>query len=292
MLFVEADNALGSRLGDVDDGLAVAAVLASGLRPVLGSVFGNTTEPEADRNNRALAAVLGRPVRHVRGSTQAGERDAEAVDLLCASRGATILALGPLTTLAAALGRQPDLAAQRVVVVGGDLTSRGRWPPLWPHEFNLSLDRAAAVTVFTSTLPLTVVPLDVGRRLLVPRRWLEALPGRAGAHLAAHAKRRLARNRRWLRIDALRGYDLLAAAAVFCPAAVETVSAPLSLHPRGFLRRGRGRSLEVVVDFDGRRILADVAAALAQAERDSCAPSTTSGTDAAGQVASRNVFGA
>jgi len=267
--FVEADNALGSPRGDVDDGLALAALFGScEAELVVGSTFGNTTEAEADRNNRALAAVCGARVQHVRGSAGPGRVDAEAVAWLCASgHDARVLMLGPLTTLAAALARAPGLAFDEVVIVGGDLASRGRLPPVWPHEFNFWLDRPAAAAVFASRLPLTLVPLDVGRRLLVPSASIAAWPGTAGAHVRRHVERRLRRNRRWLRRDALRGYDLLAAAACCLPAAVERRRLRVAFRPRGYLRAGTGPEVDVVTDFDGAAIGRWLVEAFAAIER-------------------------
>lgn len=46
-----------------------------------------------------------------------------------------IVALGPLTNVVDAT------AAAEVICVGGTLRSRGRWPPVWPHEFNFTKDR-------------------------------------------------------------------------------------------------------------------------------------------------------
>ncbi|MEO6596583.1 MAG: nucleoside hydrolase, partial [Planctomycetota bacterium] len=115
-LFVEADNAMGSARGDVDDGFALAALLQS-RTPLLaiGSVFGNTDEAAADRNNRALAAAMQVPVRHVRGCSRAGQEVAESVEFLVAQQQPlTVLALGPLTTLAAALARRPELPIARL----------------------------------------------------------------------------------------------------------------------------------------------------------------------------------
>ena len=94
--------------------------------------------------------------------------------------------------MAAALARDPSLAGRvRVALVGGNLSSRGRWPPVWPFEFNLSKDAPAARALFASGVPRAVYPLDVCRALTVGAGELLAL-GRAsplGAHLARHAWR-------------------------------------------------------------------------------------------------------
>ncbi len=252
-VFVETDNAMGSVRGDVDDGLALGALLRQ-RAPLLaiGSVFGNTSEAHADRNNRALAAAIGSSVLHVRGCSRPGQTEAPSVEFLIAQqRPFRMLALGPLTTVAAALAARPGLPITELVVVGGDTSSRGRWPPFWPYEFNLRLDRRAAVAVFASELPITVVPLDVGRRLLLSSAQLAAIPGPFGEHARQHAGRWFQRARRLRGRDAIRVYDLLAAARVLRPQALHCVGARVRMHRRGWLEFGpRGRPVRVVVDFD------------------------------------------
>jgi len=96
----------------------------------------------------------------------------------------------------AALARDPSLAERaRVSLVGGNLSSRGRWPPWWPHEFNLSQDAPAARALFASPLPRVVYPLDVCRSLTVDVAGLRRLAERSplGAYLARHSWRWLAR---------------------------------------------------------------------------------------------------
>ncbi len=186
-LFIDSDNAHGSRFGDVDDAFAIAALLRSGLRVVaIAATAGNTSEPRAHENNRALAGQTGYAGPLLRGS--------EAAGFLAAAGPLRIAALGPLTNVAAAL-RAGATQHLEVMVVGGNRASRGRWPPLWPHEFNLTKDRAAAVAVFESALPLTLFPLDVVRGLYATADDVRALGGDLGRYLALGARRWLARLR-------------------------------------------------------------------------------------------------
>jgi inosine-uridine nucleoside N-ribohydrolase len=75
---------------------------------------------------------------------------------------ATILVLGPLTNLAAALGREPDLA-QRI----GQVVVAGRPDP--QRSWNLRADRAAYEAVRTAGVPMTfVVPDERARK---PQSW-------------------------------------------------------------------------------------------------------------------------
>jgi inosine-uridine nucleoside N-ribohydrolase len=264
-LVIDSDNALGSRAGDVDDGFAIASLLRSGLEvAAIASVAGNTSERSAGRNNRALGALCGYRGRYLDGALARhdGERIDEAWDLWSGARGpVTVLALGPLTNLAAVLeaavlkggaGARPAIA--EVVLVGGNARSRGRCPPWWPHEFNLTRDRRAAQAVLGSALPLTIVPLDQGRRLRAGRRELAGLAGELGSYLRRHA-------RRWLRRAWLTGrrsfalYDLLAAACVVDADCVTFEESRVEAHANLRLGFGAGaRPVRVVRDFDAEGI--------------------------------------
>jgi len=254
-VFVELDNAMGSTRGDVDDGFALGALLQH-RAPLLGigSVFGNTDEAAADRNNRALTAAMQVELPHLRGCRRAGERAAETVEFLVAQQQPfRLLALGPLTTVAAVLARRPDAPIAELVIVGGDAASRGRWPPLWPYEFNLRLDRRAAVEVFASKVPITLAPIDAGRRLLLPRAALATLPGAFGVHARQHAPRWFDRARWLLRSGGIRLYDLLAAARILRPQSLRCRDRAVRMHRRGWLEfdpTGPGRIARVVDDFD------------------------------------------
>lgn len=202
-LLIDSDNALGSKFGDVDDAFAIAALLRSDCRvAALASAAGNTSERRAFDNNRALAIRAGFEGPLLRA--------AEVVPFLVQAPPLRIVALGPLTNIAAALAAGATQHSE-AIFVGGNRSSRGRWPPLWPHEFNLTHDRDAARTVFASNLPLTIFPLDVARRMFVTAADLGALTGPLGRFLAHGA-------RRWLfRLRLLKGtgrfpiYDLPAA---------------------------------------------------------------------------------
>jgi inosine-uridine nucleoside N-ribohydrolase len=109
--------------------------------------------------------------------------------------------------------------------------------------------------VLASDLRLTLVPLDVARRLQVGSAELAELAGPVGAHLRAGSGRWL-RRARWLHGRAsFPLFDLLAAAAVLDPDAVERVPVRARVHGNLWLElaprddRG-GRAMEVVRAFD------------------------------------------
>ncbi|MFO7920316.1 MAG: nucleoside hydrolase [Nioella sp.] len=99
----------------------------------------------------------------------------------------TLCPLGPLTNIATALQKAPDIAprVQEIVLMGGAYFEVGNITPA--AEFNIYVDPEAAETVFKSGIPLTVMPLDVTHKALVtpPRneafRALGTHPGRVVA---------------------------------------------------------------------------------------------------------------
>lgn len=91
-----------------------------------------------------------------------------AVELLKAEidRGhgqVVIVAIGPLTNVAALLGRYPGEAKKirRIVLMGGSI-AHGYYPNSGPTaEYNIAADAKASQVVFTSGVPITMAPLDV-----------------------------------------------------------------------------------------------------------------------------------
>jgi purine nucleosidase/pyrimidine-specific ribonucleoside hydrolase len=89
------------------------------------------------------------------------EREAEG--------GLHLLCLGPLTNLARLLAQAPGAARRLggVIAMGGAVDERGNVGPR--AEFNLAVDPEAAAAVLAAGLPLTLVPLDVTRRVRAGR---------------------------------------------------------------------------------------------------------------------------
>jgi len=77
----------------------------------------------------------------------------------------TVVPTGPLTNVAAALERDPDLAGaiRNIVLMGGSYT-RGNQTP--SAEFNILADPEAAAAVFDSGLDVTMIGLDVTHQAL------------------------------------------------------------------------------------------------------------------------------
>lgn len=85
-----------------------------------------------------------------------------------ASGPVTLVTLGPLTNLAAALERDEELARRRIarhIGMFGSLSERGN-PGRWA-DFNAWSDPEAASMVVRSKLPTEMVGLDVTRRMII-----------------------------------------------------------------------------------------------------------------------------
>ncbi len=100
----------------------------------------------------------------------------------------TLCALGPLTDIAMALVKAPDIAARigELVIMGGAAFEIGNVTPA--AEFNIHVDPHAAAIVLESGVPITMIPLDVTHQVLsTPPRLaaLRALPNRCGPAVAA-----------------------------------------------------------------------------------------------------------
>lgn len=167
----------------------------------LTTVGGNASLADTTRNALALLAAAGRPDIPVwRGADRAldggftyayefhGEqgmgvklapaaaaiRPGPAADAIIAAARArpgelSVLALGPLTNVAAALRQHPGLAGEvaEILVMGGALEAPGN---VTAHaEFNIYNDPAAAAIVFGSGAKVSMVGLDVTTMVAIAR---------------------------------------------------------------------------------------------------------------------------
>ena len=206
-----------------DDAVALLTALASPELEVLGitAVAGNVPLALTALNARKVVELSGRgdvPVfagcdaplarplvtaEHVHGRTGLDGTDlpdpalplapGHAVDFIIdtlrrePSGSVTLVPLGPLTNIATALRRAPDIAARigRVVLMGGAYFEVGNITPA--AEFNIFVDPEAAAEVFAAGLDLVVLPLDVTHKALTSADWiagLRAMPNRAGPAVA------------------------------------------------------------------------------------------------------------
>ncbi|MBY6119468.1 nucleoside hydrolase [Mameliella alba] len=187
-----------------DDAVAILLALASPAElEVLGitAVAGNVPLELTARNARMVCELAGKPetpvfagcdrplahdlvtAEHVHGKTGLDGpdlpeptmplQDGDAVDFIIDTlrtqpeKTVTLCPLGPLTNIAAALQRAPDIATriQEIVLMGGAYFEVGNITPA--AEFNIYVDPEAAEIVFKCGAPITVMPLDVTHKALV-----------------------------------------------------------------------------------------------------------------------------
>ena len=194
-----------------------------------------------------------------------------ALDVLDASvdAGATVLGIGPATTLALAERRSPGLLADaHVVLMGGWLAPPAEGLPPWSaaDDWNVTCDVVGATEVRRAAGRLTVVPLAATAQVHLRGRDLPRLraAGPLGALMAGQAiayrddegKTALALAHRGLPDDLANfHHDPLAAAVAAGWDGVSTVRRRLRTapdDPHGRLEEAPGgREVDLVVDVDG-----------------------------------------
>ena len=209
----------------LDDAVAILLALAASEElEILGlvAVAGNLPLTQTERNARRVCELAGRldvpvyagsarPILRPLATAERVHRETDrdrlllpdptmalqpqhGVDFLVERLGAseakaiTFCALGPLTNIALALAKAPEVAGKirELVVMGGACFELGNVTPA--AEFNMNVDPHAAAIVFDSGIPITMIPLDLTHQLATtePRlASLHALPNRCGAAIVA-----------------------------------------------------------------------------------------------------------
>lgn len=194
-----------------DDAVAILLALASPEDiEVLGitAVAGNVPLALTQLNARKVCELAGRPdirvfagcdrplgrdlvtAEHVHGKTgldgpvlpdpQMPLQDQHGVDFIIDTLRAepagsvTLCPLGPLTNIAMAFEKAPDIVTRvrEIVLMGGAYFAVGNITPT--AEFNIYVDPQAARIVFRSGVQIVVMPLDVTHQALVTRPRNEA----------------------------------------------------------------------------------------------------------------------
>lgn len=153
----------------------------------------------------------------------------------------TVVCMGPLTVLARAFEMYPDLppTVKRLVCLGGTLHEPGNAGPV--SEFHFYCDPLAARTVVRSRAPLTLIPLDVMRKVLFSPRDLLGLPGdssRACGFLRQIVPFGIAATSNLYGIEGFHLKDVLGVVAVALPGAIHTKHMNVDVETRGELTRG------------------------------------------------------
>ncbi|MGQ3293794.1 MAG: nucleoside hydrolase [Shinella sp.] len=185
-----------------DDAAAIMLALGSPELDNLGitTVAGNVPLALTSRNARIILEFCARPdvkvfagadkpiarplitAEHVHGKTgldgpelhdpQMPLQDQHAVDFIIETLKrepagtVTLCTLGPLTNIATALEKAPEIAGRvrELVMMGGGFFEGGNITPA--AEFNIYVDPEAAAAVFKSGIPIVMMPLDVTHKVL------------------------------------------------------------------------------------------------------------------------------
>jgi inosine-uridine nucleoside N-ribohydrolase len=249
-LWIDTDAACGAGPKvDPDDCFALALLAhAKDIRIVgISTVFGNSDLATVEATTGELLTALsasgsqfgGGPHKGAavaqgqQGSRQATPAKEALRDALANGPPMTILALGPLTNIAAALQDRPDLRkniARIVAVMGrrpghifhpaegeGAHSFFGHGPVF--RDFNYAKDVDAARSILAMHLPLTLIPYDAARSIMIGEADLKRLAQ------SSHALQWIAnRSQGWLDFwrqeinkEGFYPFDLLAAAHVLRP---------------------------------------------------------------------------
>ena len=192
----------------IDDAIAIILALEYSNFEILGitTVFGNATAEQATANalkivelsgekipvfkgaERPLVIPLSNPPDFVHGTDGLGNTNQTESGLRVQSASAaefivetintypgeiTVLAIGRLTNLATALALDPGITARvkDVILMGGALHVPGNVTPV--AEANISGDPHAADLVFRASWPVTMIGLDVTKKLIMDDKILE-----------------------------------------------------------------------------------------------------------------------
>ncbi|PLS79448.1 MAG: nucleoside hydrolase [Chloroflexi bacterium] len=163
------DQGVRNALGVLETVRSAVPVVPGVALPLIRPPF---TAPETHGNSGLGNAQLPPP-------TTPPAQD-HAVDLLVreimtAREPVTLVAVGPLTNVALAIRRQPQIVERvhQVIVMGGAIDVPGNTTPL--AEFNVYVDPHAAHIVLHSGLPLTLLPWDITSQVLLTQAHVDAL---------------------------------------------------------------------------------------------------------------------
>ena len=153
----------------------------------------------------------------------------------------TLVALGPLTNIAAAFRRDPMLPAQlgRLVIMGGAVRVPGDVTPA--AQFNIYSDPEAAREVFRSATTKTLIPLDVTAQIVMAFDLLNSLPEdhtRAGQVLHKILPFAFRSYRERLGVEGIYLHDAVALTAVTNPELFEMQEMAADVETSGELTRG------------------------------------------------------
>ena len=180
----------------------------------------------------------------------------------------TVICMGPLTVMARAIDLSPELPSmlKRIVVVGGAMNEPGNAGPV--SEFHFYCDPKAARQVIRCKAPVTLIPLDIMRKVLYAPT--DLLGGASELSPMFHFLRQIvpfgiAATSNLYGIEGFHLKDVLGVVAVALPAAIHTRHMYVDVETYGELTRGMSvfdrrhwqkitPNVEVVIEVDGKAV--------------------------------------
>jgi len=294
----------------IDDALAIALALLDPRLEVVAitAVGGNVSPERATRNVQMVVEQLdpprlprigmasapddGLPVdgRHLFGLDGLGGSEFAVAErqhlhpsekVICdevraAPNAVTLVALGPLTNIARAFVRDPELPALvgRLVMMGGTVSGPGNITPA--AEFNIYCDPNSARAVFRSPSTKTLVPLDVTNRVVLSYDLFNQLPDestRVGRFLHTILPPAFRNYRQQFGLEGIHVHDTVALCSLVRPELFTTSEMAGDVETAGELTTGmtifdRRRvpswrhNMEVVVDMQTEAVIEAIIAGL------------------------------
>jgi len=301
----------------IDDAMALCMALFDPRLEVVAvtAVGGNCSPAQATRNVQAIIEQLdparwprlgsasapddGLPVdgRHLHGIDGLGGTDFQVAErqhilpsekVICDQVRAepdavTICALGPLTNVARAFHRDPELPSLvgQVVMMGGTVAGPGNITPA--AEFNIYCDPRSAQAVFRSHCTKTLVPLDVTNRVVLSYDLFNRLPDestKVGRFLRQLLPPAFRNYRQQFGLEGIHVHDTVALMATAKPELFTTEEMAGDVETAGELTSGMTvfdrrhvpawrHNMGVAMDMDASRVIDEIVEGLTAAARHS-----------------------
>lgn len=278
-VWVDTDAACGaSRTTDPDDCLALLALLKAPNFRVVGisTIYGNASIEVTYRTTRQLVGQLASegfqtpPVYRGLAANKTSVGSDVSIPAEHALRDAlaespmVIVALGPLTNIAAVLRKHPHLASQvqRIIVVMGQQPGHvfhpvegGNARILFGHgpvfkDFNFAKDPSSVATLLALKLPMTFIPYEGAQKTTVSGADLDTLEqGGTSARWAAERSRDwLAFWREDIRQPGFYPFDLVVAAYLLHPELFQCAQVQVKIRKHSWYWRWRLGETGLFVD--------------------------------------------
>ena len=241
-IWIDSNNNIG-------DAFAITSVLKSDMRvSAISSIFGNVSESIAFKDNQKLAKLCGFSGLLVHGTKTNRSRGSYASETLSKIKGKfKILALGPLTNIALALEKDPKIVEKidELIWVGTNLSPL---PAFKVFNYNQASDLEATRVIFRSSIPLTLIPYDVARKLKVTKFEVARMPHHLTLFFIDKSPRRFKKS--------FSAHGLVAASYVTDPKLFEVEKISADLGVLGMSRFGvrGGKVVKVIKKFDPDKI--------------------------------------